>query len=73
MTMLRFAAVGLALLVAGCVTCYHKDGAQVGDFDRDQKDCEANRPAGASKNPFQKRDEYMEACMTEKGWSIKHR
>lgn len=75
MTMLRFAAAaGLALLLAGCVTCYEKADARAGDFDRDRDACEAKRAeTGGSRDLIIRRDEFMEACMIEKGWTAKHR
>jgi hypothetical protein len=73
--MIRLAmTAALALLLSGCVTCYHKADAEPGAFERDRDDCEAKRrEQGAPSFHFGKRDEFLDACMKEKGWEPEYR
>lgn len=68
---IRFLVLAGALLLAGCVTCYHR-GTATGNFAEDKAACEAKQEGGAHLN-MNGRNEAMEACMKEKGWEPEHR
>jgi hypothetical protein len=68
-------AMGCALALSGCITCYERaEGAPPANFERDREDCEAKRTAAGERHDmFAKRDTFMEQCMAEKGWQVEQR